>query len=52
MDVAARETGEAKADGEIVWFRCLRVGVKFAESFFVDDGDKQIQIAGEITYKP
>jgi hypothetical protein len=44
-------TRALEADGEIVWFRRLKVGVKFALRS-AGDGDKQILIAGEITYKP
>jgi hypothetical protein len=40
MDAKARETGDARADGEVVWFRHLGAGVKLAVRRAGDGGTK------------
>jgi hypothetical protein len=52
VDAAARETGDADADGEVVWFRHPQAGVKFAAQGSAGDGGKSAKLTEESTYKP
>jgi hypothetical protein len=51
VDAAARETGDAKADGEIVWSRHPDAGVKLAAQERGRRWQKS-PVAEESTYKP
>ncbi len=45
-------TRAPEADGEIVWFRHPKAGVKFASLRRASDGGKSAELTEESTYKP
>ena len=51
---AARLTGEADADGEVVWFWRSEAGAKSAMmlTHLAGDGGNQAMVTEESTYKP
>ena len=48
----AHPTWAPEADGEIVWFRHPKAGVKFASLRRAGDGGKSAELTEESTYKP